>query len=253
MPADNSVAARALGEHADNYLKIELHDRIAEPLPLKPADITEHVYPTQPQAGLNPYPSKASLMAHLLLHAAGTMACRALRLVQLHDVALLSTRMSATDWEEALWRLDGHARRWWALPPLLLTSQYYPTVIPSQVLVTVEAACPPLLRRVVRRRTVSQLSLSTLYIEAFPGIEWSQSLSEAAHLILSRVFPSREVLKLRTQVAHTRISASETRWQQLPQFGRMLLWMGSRQPRAETLYPVRLALTEARNRSRNAI
>jgi hypothetical protein len=252
VPAGDSFPARSLGEHADNCLKIELHERIAESLPVKPADVTERVYPPHPHAGLNRYPSKASLMTHLLLHAAGVMLSRALRLLQLHDIALLSARMSAADWEEALSRQDDKVGHWWALPSLLLTARYYPAAIPSHVLATVDAACPPLLRRVVRHRTFSELSLSALCIEAFPGIEWSQSASEAVRYVVNRVLPNGELLKLRTQVASTRTSAAATRWQQLSQGHRMLLWLAARQPRAETLYPVRLVLSETHERSRES-
>ena len=88
-----------LGEHANNDVKIELHERISEALPLRETDITEVVLPKQPRPGLNPYPSTASLMLHLLLHASGSMVSQSLRLIQLHDVAMLSLKMNANDWE----------------------------------------------------------------------------------------------------------------------------------------------------------
>jgi hypothetical protein len=52
----------ALGEHSNNGVKIELHERICERLPLRITDVSEHIFPPQPQPGLNAYPSKASLM-----------------------------------------------------------------------------------------------------------------------------------------------------------------------------------------------
>jgi hypothetical protein len=91
-----------------------------------------------------------------------------------------------------------------------------------------------------------------LCIEAFPGIEWSQSASEAVRYVVNRVLPNGELLKLRTEVASTRTSATATRWQQLSQGHRMLLWLAARQPRAETLYPVRLVLSETHERSRES-
>jgi hypothetical protein len=252
MPSGDQIPALSLGEHADNYLKIELHDRIGESLPLNTVSITERLFPAQLHPGLNRYPSKASLMLHLLLHAAGAMASRALRLLQLHDVALLAARMTDADWEEALEPCERTGRRWWALPPLLLTARYYPAAIPAHARAAVEAECPHLLRMVVGRRTFSEVSLSSLCIEAFPGIEWCQSVSEAARFVLSRVLPDREVRELRTRVASTRVSASANRWHQLSQSRRMLLWLVARQPRAETLYPIRLVLSEAHERSREA-
>jgi len=41
-------------------------------------------------------------MRHLLLHAAGNIRARALRQMQLHDIALLAPRMKASDWSELL-------------------------------------------------------------------------------------------------------------------------------------------------------
>ena len=54
-----------------------------------------------PQPGLNAYPSKASLMIHLLLHAAGTMTSQSLRLLHLYDLARLSSQMTEVDWEDS--------------------------------------------------------------------------------------------------------------------------------------------------------
>src|SRR6185437_15912947 len=117
VPEVRAVHA-SIGEHEQNYLKIELHTRIAEILPLRITDVTDSVYPRTPHAGLNVYPSTAALMTHLLIHAAGAMAYRALRLLHLHDIALVAARMTGSDWDE-LAKRDGTAHKpWWALPPL---------------------------------------------------------------------------------------------------------------------------------------
>jgi hypothetical protein len=50
-------------------------------------------------------------------------------------------------------------------------------------------------------------------------------------------------------VERTLISAAATRWQQLSQVRRMLLWLAAPQPRAESLYPIRLSLMQAQKRS----
>jgi hypothetical protein len=252
LPADAQVPAHGLGEHADNYLKIELHERIAEPLPLNAADITERIFPLHARPGLNRYPSRGLLMLHLLLHAAGSMATRTLRLLQLHDIALLSLRMREADWAEILAPLERTTADWWAWPPLRMAARYYPTAIPTYALNALEAACPRMLRLLMGRRLLSDVSLSSLRIEAFPGIEWSHSASEAARYVLYRLVPDKEMLGLRAQVARIRISATATQWHQLSQGRRMLLWLATRPPRAETLYPVRLALSEAQKHSQEA-
>jgi hypothetical protein len=130
-PVASRIAAD-LGEHAKNDLKIELHDRICERLPFRVADVSDSIMPRTAQPGLNAYPSTASLMMHLLLHASGCMASQSLRLLHLHDLALLSARMTAADWDELLGsRAPGQSLRW-AWPPLEMTARYYSLKIPGK-------------------------------------------------------------------------------------------------------------------------
>ena len=91
-----------LGEHAGNDIKIELHERICERLPWRVTDISELIHPVEPLPGCHGYPSKASLMSHLVLHAAGGTAFQSLRLLHLHDLARLSASMTRADWEQFL-------------------------------------------------------------------------------------------------------------------------------------------------------
>jgi len=245
-PRAHQRPARTLGEHADNYLKIELHERIAEALPNKTEDVTERVFPRL-RAGLNGYPSRSSLMIHLLLHAAGTMVMHELRLLHLHDIARLSCRMTEAEWEQVLGCSAEDGGYWWALPPLLLTARYYARAIPAEVLGALEVECPRLLGMAVRRHTLSQVSLSNLRIEAFPGIEWCRSGSAALGYIIGRVRPSRETLAMRVQLATTQLNASASPWPRLSQGRRLLRWLMSPQARPETLYPVRMALTGTKN------
>ena len=241
----NNAMPCSLGEHADNYLKIELHERIREALPLDAAEITDWVLPTQPRPGLNPYPSRAALMSHLLLHAAGAMADRSLRLLHLQDLALLSSQMTDRDWDELL-RLSAidHAHRW-VLPPLHLTARYYVRAIPTRILTALTSECPRLLRVITPRRMLSDVSLSRLRIEAFPGIEWSRSASEMARYIVSRVRPNSEMLALREHTARTQVATSASPWHRLSQSQRVLRWVISRPPRAYTMLAVRMALGQA--------
>jgi len=109
-----------LGEHRDNHIKVELHWRIRERLPLELTDISERVFPASPHPGINPYPSRVSLLMHLVLHAAGAMASRELRLLHLHDLALVCGQMQEQDWEEILLRQGERSGQgpWWFLPAL---------------------------------------------------------------------------------------------------------------------------------------
>src|SRR4030095_11474335 len=122
--------------------------------------------------GLNGYRSVALLMRHLLLHAAGNMRARALRQIQLHDIACLAARFSEVDWRELL----DTRERWWMLPPLELTFRYYTPPIPAFVWHALQSACPRRLLRATARLGLSDVSWSNLRIEAVPGIQWARSL-----------------------------------------------------------------------------
>lgn len=232
-----------LGEHAQNYIKIELHQRIAETLPLRITEVTQTVLASRMHPGLNAYPSNAALIAHLLIHAAGAMAYRSLRLLHLHDIALVSSRMSASDWNELLALGRNPDGLWWALPPMRLTARYYTTAIPKDVLVALTEHCQWTVQRLTRRQSLSDVSLSYPWIEAFPGIGWCRSMAEVMELIHSRIRPGEETLKLRKVEVETQIPAANSDWGSLSQGKRMLRWLLSKQTRAQTLHAVRTALT----------
>jgi hypothetical protein len=232
----------AFGEHADNAMKIELHTRIRELLPLRAVDVTEQILAPELQPGLNDYPSKAALMTHLLLHASGAMVFRALRLVNVHDIALLAARMTDADWNEFL--ISGKAGDrplWWAFPPLSLSARYYRS-IPDHILASVGAECSWILQWAYRHRRLTDVSFSYLWISAFPGIEWASSIREMLAYAGRRLVPTTEVRAQREVVATHLPCAAEDPWTRLSQGRRIVRWLSARQVRAETLRPVRMAL-----------
>lgn len=231
-----------LGEHAGNPLKIELHARIAERLPIHETDITALQFPVQAHSGINPYPSTAALLRHLLLHAAGNLRARALRFNQLHDVALLAARMSDMDWDELLHEGGETGGIWWAFAPLTLTARYYSNSIPPVVIEAAAAGCPPLLRWASQKHRLVDVSWSKIRIQAFPGIEWSQSLTEAFKFMASRVLPGRAALRELHEGMTGLPYMTAVPWYDLSHTSRILRWLFSQPPRVQTIYPVQLAL-----------
>jgi hypothetical protein len=237
--------ANGLGEHAGNDIKIELHERICERLPWRVTDISELIYPIEPLPGCHGYPSKASLMSHLVLHAAGCMAFQSLRLLHLHDLARLSTRMTRDDWAQFLdsGRLVGAL--WWAFPPLEMTSRYFPSTIPADVLAAVAADCPYWLQLASPRRSLCDVSLSHLWVDAFPGIEWARSVGELVEYAASRLRPSAAHLATREYAARNEGWGRREQWVRLSQGRRILRWVTSRPTRPATMHAVRAALAQA--------
>jgi hypothetical protein len=189
-------------------------------------------------------------MMHLLLHAAGNMRSRALRMIQLHDIAKFAERLEASDWDELLTaRIKGQAL-WWAAPPLMLTARYYTSAIPAFVFARLEKQCPWLLRGIARRQSISDVSWSNIRIQALPGIEWSQSLREAFVFMFRRVLPSREARSELKRFSEYHSGGSQIPWYGISQAARIFRWMFSRPPRVQTLLSVRAALSQQTDESR---
>lgn len=239
-----SHAPGVLGEHSDNDLKVELHDRICERLPWRLTDATDAIFPSQPRPGLNPYPSIASLMLHLLLHAAGTMPTKSLRLMHLHDIAMLSRRMSTADWDELRSLESSGLALWWTFPPLQLAVRYFPASIPPGMLEVFAEKCPWLLRHLTPKR-LSEVSLSYVWVDAFPGIEWSRTIAESVEYAVNRVRPSGKHLAARESNVRSQSWAQQSEWSRLPQWRRVLRWVTARQMRPATLHAVHSALSHA--------
>jgi predicted nucleotidyltransferase len=192
-PRDERVP-KGFGEHVDNPLKIEVHTAVAEDLPVRSVDITSRLESSHARPGLNPYPSVAALLLHLLLHAANNMRAHALRQIQIHDIAALSSRFKDADWQALFGKPHGVDGLWWAFPPFALAARYYPGSIPDQVLRAVRAVSPRALRFATDRQTLTDVSWSNLRIHAFPGIAWSRTPLDALRFIRSRILPSRVAL-----------------------------------------------------------
>lgn len=237
-------SAVGLGEHIDNPIKIELHTSIRERLPVSETDITQLIFPSAAHAGLNAYPSIATLMMHLLLHAAGNIRAHALRLIQLHDIAQLATRFGHSDWAELLRARPSERGLWWAVAPLMLTNRYYPVAVPPYVVARLSEDCPWLLRRASRRQYIGQVSWSNMRVYAFPGIEWSRTPLEALRFMISRILPNRGARSELKRFAALHPGAAEVPWYGISQSGRILRWAFSNPPRVQALLPVRAALAK---------
>jgi len=229
---------RAFGEHIGNPVKIELHSRIIERLPLREVAITDQLFPQAASAGLNPYPSLAALMRHLLLHAAGNMCPQGIRLIHLHDIAALATRMQGSDWEELLQPAAG-----WMLPPLVMVDRYFPGRIPAQHLARTASCCSPHLRWASRHYRIAEHSLSRLNIPRFPCVEWSSSLAEACACAALRIYPGRKAAALNATLALSTHALAATGWAELPRWKKALRVLAGNAPRVATMYSIQRAMS----------
>jgi Uncharacterised nucleotidyltransferase len=240
-PGKSALATLPLGEHEAYPVKIDLHTRIAERLPVIEAEITQLVFPEDARPGLNPYRSTNTLLLHLLLHAAGNLSNRAFRLIHLHDIALLAATMTADQWQALLRMSPSPKAFWWAFPPLEMLSRCHPGLVPQEVLNTFRLACPAALRRLCRNATLSQLSFASLSIPAFPASAWCTSSRERLRYIGQRLAPGREQIISRRSTAAEQWAVSDP-WSHLSQRRRVIRWLFARPPRQAAMYIVNAAL-----------
>jgi hypothetical protein len=153
--------------------------------------------------------------------------------------------MTKDDWDAVLKAGERGDQPWWAFPPLNLTSRYFPSKIPHWVLTALAEQCPYLLEKTSRHRTLCDVSYSYLWVDAFPGMEWSQSLREVVGYVASRVRPSAEHIALRSHVAKSEVWANQGQWSRLSQSRRILRWITSRPTRPAAMYAIRAALAQA--------
>jgi hypothetical protein len=238
-PNESPVPA-AFGEHAANGIKVELHCFIREALPVRQVELTNLVMPGSLHPGINDYPSNAALMAHLLLHAAGNMVARSLRMLHLHDIGRLAARMSNHDWQVLLGQSGKASGLWWAFAPLTLVARDYDR-IPEWALAAARAECPWRLRRACVRMTLSDVSLSDIWIDALPGTAWLQSFDELFSYLTDRLMQGARLLSRRNSPAPA-IPHVDARTDQVVEWRRGLRWTW-RPTRPAVVHAIRSALS----------
>lgn len=236
-----AIPVHGLGEHCDAPVTIELHFRIQERLPVSIADITARIQPASAQPGLNAYASTGALMCHLLLHAAGGICSRSLRLVHLHDIALLCARMTGDDWRE-LDDCDDGGPAWWAVPVLRLVDRYHPGIVPADVPSRLSRQCPWLLRTLSRRQDMTRVSCSELWLHPLDGLEWARTAGDVRRYLANRARPSREAVQERDDMMRTQLWLQGQDWPRMGHARRVLRWLARPVPRMDILYAVRAAM-----------
>jgi hypothetical protein len=110
----------------------------------------------------------------------------------------------------------------------------------------VSSRCQWSLKQICRRRTLSDVSLSHLWVSAFPGIEWARSPGEMLSYAMGRILPDAQVRSLRKVLITQEPASAHSEWAYMSQGRRLLRWLTSRPARPESLHPIRMALAQPR-------
>jgi hypothetical protein len=231
----------AFGENEHTAIKIELHTHISERLPLTGPDVSEFIFPREFKPGLNPYPSNLALMQHLLLHAAGNIMPRGLRLIHLHDIALLASRLSDDEWQRLTQLRVAGRPMWWAVPPLRLVQRYYRHCVPEDIVKQLSLACPRSLRRLSLNQRLSDVSHTALAEMSFPGFAWARTVSQKLDYVLDCFHPGTKRRSM-IQMMLAEPWAVSSGWSRLGRAQRVMRRVLTRPPRLPAMYVVHAAI-----------
>jgi hypothetical protein len=136
------------GEHPANPRGLDLHIRLGEQFWGLHYDLTPAAW-----AGAEPgtllgveaqLMRPAALLHHLAVHASSDTIARRVRLLHLHDIALVARKLDDQGWQQILaWAAQQREQRL-IYPALAFTNRYYP-VVPAAVLRDLRAGMPPAL------------------------------------------------------------------------------------------------------------
>jgi len=230
------------GEHRDHPVRIELHPRIYETLPAGTVDITRRLWPAAAPPGEGPYASRAALLAHLLVHAAGSMRLHVMRAMHLCDIARVARSLCGEEWDTLTrWGFSSAGRDGgWMYPPLVSAECLLPGSVPPEALAVLRRHCSPWLRRRMERDSIYRVSWSNPKIPALPGLEWCRSPRDVLRLVRNRLWSDGTVTKPRDAEPHLLHFA----WYDMSRAERLVRWVFTRPARTHTLYVVDAALQQ---------
>jgi len=149
------------GEHPNNPRSLDLHFRLGEQFWGLRYDLSDVAWQESAPGTLLGIETQlmrpAALFHHLAVHASSDAIARRIRLLHLHDLALVAQALDAADWERILgW---AHAQREQRLiyPALAFVGRYYQAV-PEAVLHELRAGMSPALLRFLDSNHIDRFS-----------------------------------------------------------------------------------------------
>lgn len=149
------------GEHPANPRSLDLHVRLAEQFWGIQYDLTADAWADSEPGKLLGESARrlrpAGLLHHLAVHASSDAIARRLRLLHLHDIALVAGAVDRAGWERIVAGAQARREERMVYPALLLCSRSYPA-IPGWALAALRAGVPPDLLRYLDAARLDQLS-----------------------------------------------------------------------------------------------
>lgn len=148
LPAGSGPVVYWHGDHPDNPRSLDLHTRLHERFLSLAYDLTDDAWAGSAPSLLLGRPARvlapATLLHHLAIHATSDITDRRLRLLHLHDIALVARALSHADWQALVAGARRRRGERMIYPALLLAARYF-TAVPPAVLAALRGGVPPAL------------------------------------------------------------------------------------------------------------
>jgi hypothetical protein len=149
------------GEHPGNPRSLDVHTRLAEQFWSIRYDQTAEAWAWSEPGELQGHPAQImraeALLHHLAAHATCDTIARRLRLLHLHDIALVARRVDRAGWDAIVASAQARHEERFVYPALALAARYYPAV-PQDVLSTLRRGVPSDLLRYLDGSDLDRLS-----------------------------------------------------------------------------------------------
>jgi len=149
------------GEHPDNPRSLDLHTRLYEQFWSIHYDLNDRAWSDSSPGALLGQPARlmrpALLLHHLAIHTSCDMIARRVRLLHLHDIALVVAEVDPDGWEAIVTHARSRREERFVYPALAMTSRYYPAV-PEPVLDALRPGVPRALLQHLDSTSLDQLS-----------------------------------------------------------------------------------------------
>jgi hypothetical protein len=149
------------GEHPDNPRSLDLHTRLAEQFWNIRYDLTDRAWSDSSCGELLSQPAQLMrpelLLHHLAIHTSCDMIARRVRLLHLHDIALVASEVDTAGWEAMLAHARSRREERFVYPALAMTSRHYP-IVPETVLQALRPGVPQALLRHLQTSDLDQHS-----------------------------------------------------------------------------------------------
>jgi hypothetical protein len=166
-----------LGEHPDNPMTVEIHQRVAGAQWGLRYRLTEALWESSAPGLLAGAPARVLsaplLMRHLLVHAGTNMIDRTLRALHLYDLTVLATHLSCADWEELADRAGESTDSRLLFAPLALLERWLGCQpAPASVLSRLRGEAPARLVRFIQEAPLTRMTICGFRWPRRPRIPW---------------------------------------------------------------------------------